>query len=191
MEIRQANETPVIRNIKDALLLQLDDYSTKHKLLPSNMSLLAATYLDTTFKSIDLTGCVDTAATTIELTKFLKELIPKALVTQSDEDNDEDNSDNLDVDDPLKLLLNQLDTRSLHTKLGCKYSTVIQEMKAYTGLPADSMSQFYSTFHKEIPRLTHAASSILHIPATSVPCERLFSRAGFQVNFFLLCYLLL
>jgi hypothetical protein len=58
------------------------------------------------------------------------------------------------------------------------------EIKSYIALPKTTVKKFYGSkiSKQKYRRLNLAAMKILCIPATSTPCERLFSHTGFQVN---------
>ena len=64
-----------------------------------------------------------------------------------------------------------------------EFTTTLQELKCYSSkYPKMVASKFYSSYGKNFPRLEKAADIFLLSPATSVPVERVFSHASFQVN---------
>ena len=94
----------------------------------------------------------------------------------ADDDDDDDLSDyasgyddNICLSDP-------------ETTIDC--STLQKEIKSYVAQPKSDLTEFYKKNHATFTRLTASLEKIMCIPSTSVPCERLFSHAGFQVLFF-------
>ena len=62
------------------------------------------------------------------------------------------------------------------------FKTTLQEVKKYVSHKKDNYSSFYETNGHIFKRLKKAASYFLLSPATSVPVERIFSHASFQVR---------
>lgn len=61
------------------------------------------------------------------------------------------------------------------------FKTTKEEIKSYLIKPKDTVSEFYSKYHKQYSRLAQCVDHYLIAPATSVPSERLFSHAEFQI----------
>ena len=62
-----------------------------------------------------------------------------------------------------------------------KTKTTLQEIKKYISHPKMSASKFFEEYGNTFQRLQVAAQFYLISPATSVPVERIFSHASFQV----------
>jgi hypothetical protein len=60
--------------------------------------------------------------------------------------------------------------------------TLPQEIKSFIEMPKADVTTFYTRNSHNYTHLSQVVPLILSIPATSVPCERLFSHAGFQVR---------
>ena len=59
------------------------------------------------------------------------------------------------------------------------------ELRLYMDEPVDAKVdavQYWQFVQPRYPMLTKIAFALLFIPATSVPCERMFSRAGFLLD---------
>ena len=61
------------------------------------------------------------------------------------------------------------------------FSTALKEIKAYVKYEKNKITNFYQKHSETFPRLSQCVELFLLSPATSVPCERLFSHASFQV----------
>ena len=62
---------------------------------------------------------------------------------------------------------------------------VTHELRLYMDEPVDAKVdsvQYWQFAQSRYPMLTKIAFALISIPATSVPCERMFSRAGFLVD---------
>jgi hypothetical protein len=62
--------------------------------------------------------------------------------------------------------------------------TYLQELKHFCKFPQMEFTDFFQVFGHIFERLSQVASHLLCIPGSSVPCERLFSHAEFQVVLF-------
>ena len=63
------------------------------------------------------------------------------------------------------------------------YKTPLQEIKKYLNFPQlSSISNVYENYSEILPRLSKCFEIFLLSPATSVPSEKLFSHASFQVK---------
>ena len=130
-----------------------------------NSSLIAATILDPKFKilyflldNMDKNAYYKFAATTID-----KKLGPRPKTNPNE--NSEQNTD----------------TKKPEDDKSSDFTTTLQEIKCYSKYPKMKACNFYEEYGNIFERLNKAANYYLLSPTRSVPVERVFSHASFQV----------
>ena len=63
------------------------------------------------------------------------------------------------------------------------FTTPLKEIKKFCNYPRMEIGEFYQKYSDCFPRLAKCVEIFLLSPATSVPCERVFSHASFQVKY--------
>lgn len=152
---------------------------TTYSFTSKNSHLLACTLLDPRYKDLE---CVGRGKNTIY--KSITEAINKSSVLDHievcDEEFDEDNDQN-----DRKKLVNKFLRLSETSHNNSQSKKFIDEIKEYVSIQfpwkENPIQEFYNLYEKQFNRLAKAASFFLSVPATSVPCERLFSQCEFQV----------
>ncbi len=90
-------------------------------------------------------------------------------VEQDDSESDGDLSRNSSYDEDSEI------QSSDQSDCEIVYENISAEIKDYIVFPIKKSKEFFNEYGKRFPSITAAASDYLFIPATSVPCESLFS----------------
>ena len=146
----------------------MNEYFYKYNMTEENADLIISTIVDPKFKKLSF---LDDDADPNKYYKFAAQQIDKkftiipsvnAEISQKKVTKENFLSDDEDDD-------------------GSKARTTLQEIKKYISHPKMSASKFFEEYGKTFQRLQAAAQFFLISPATSVPVERIFSHASFQV----------
>jgi hypothetical protein len=144
----------------------MDSYFEKYDLTEENAALITATVLDPKYKKThekleNSKGYLKCVADTIDAKKFK---FAEGSTSQKNVPNNEQMSLSDSDDDAVD------------------FKTTLQELKKYVSFKKENYSDFYEGKGQIFKRLKKAASYFLLSPATSVPVERIFSHASFQVK---------
>ena len=152
----------------------MNAYFLKYNMTEENSGLIAATVLDPRFKRLQfLPDNSDKAA----YYKFAAEAIDRSCPKP----NNSTNTD-LVVKKIEETKENFLDFDG-HDDNPLVFKTTLQEIKKYVSFKNSPPKEFYEEFGTTFPRLSVAPQYFLVSPGTSVPVERVFSHASFQVVF--------
>ncbi len=129
-----------------------------------NESLLASTVLDPNYKKLSYLNKTPKKAN--EYYSIAAEVVKQQKIIIEDTEDKENRDVQLSDSDDEKNI--------------CK--TVKQEIAKYISKDQMPLSNFYKTPCESLPRLSKCVQLFLLSPATSVPSERLFSHASFQIG---------
>ena len=161
MEI-SPSDSSFIKNFKKELNKTMKFYFKKYNLI-ENDELITATVIDPQYKKLSF----------IEETSKKKSFYKIAAETIKAQ-NYETESNESCVDDFLYFSDPDEDEAN--------FTTPLKEINSFVLYPKDTVEKLYKANKKKFTRLSQAVEKFLLAPATSVPSERLFSHASFQVN---------
>jgi hypothetical protein len=172
----RASDDQMVKDIKAELRHQLDHYFVKYKFTESD-ELKAATTLDPIYKSLNFfnTKPDEKKVYRKAAAELVKKLDRDPAPAAANNDEEEPRDDDFDM-----FFLGEKEPLPF---TGGSYA---EEVDKFCARDPGSFTAFFGANHREFARLGRAACEVLCVPATSVPCERLFSHAEFQVsvNFF-------
>ncbi|XP_074603936.1 E3 SUMO-protein ligase ZBED1-like [Brevipalpus obovatus] len=167
-------DTQVASFLKQQLITGLDERFSN---LESNTSAIVASILDPRFKKFYVESLTSYPNAIVEIEKLLPSTSPPMIESIDDDSQDED--DVWTSHDRLASTQHQADPESqsinLSTKLKLYLDANLTNRKVN---PLQTWSKIESTFWE----ISQIAPIYLCIPATSVPSERLFSKAGSTLN---------
>ena len=162
------DDSEFLIKIKNEFQTQMDFYFEKYD-ITTNEHLMACTVVDPRYKKLNFLD-LDNPEDKILHKDFIraaKKLIEKdtSLISPA--------AKKMHSEKP-KLVLSDSDGETTN-------KTLAQEMKEYMSFGRENVYEFYKKFSEKFFRISNLANSILFSPATSVPTERVFSHASFQV----------
>ena len=162
------NDSDFVKELKTELFKQMNEYFYKYNMTEENAALIISTIVDPKFKKLSF---LDEDADPNKYYKFAAKQIGKKFAiiptVNAEISQKKVTKENFLSDD-------EYDSDS-------KTKTTLQEIKKYISHPKMSASKFFEEYGKTFQRLQVAAQFYLISPATSVPVERIFSHASFQV----------
>lgn len=148
----------------------MDFYFEKYE-ISTNEILMTATFLDPSFKRLsflDLSIANDKQMHKEFMKAAKKQIESKNILVPTPPEKD---------DEKKGLGLSDTENETVHCTLSA-------EIKEYVSMPRSNLNfnDFYSKYSDKFYKISKSAVLFLFSPATSVPSERLFSHASFQVT---------
>ena len=181
-----AGDTTMIANMKTAMLAKLKTrYDSTQKEFLTKTTVLDVRYKSeylqsTAFQQLEMEML---EAEALETSQQRPAVIPATQVQASHNSSNASNENNsiFDFRDDDEVLVENQDTTIV--------DTIRNEINIYKGLSMSkndkeqcNVLQWWKENKRTLPYMFKAAQSYLHIPATSVPSERIFSLAGYVVR---------